>query len=62
MKSGDLTIFIAIIQEVNLLRELVAEWGKEVAEGAKVQIPIYMVAVHGIHFKLIDLTRMEQAK
>lgn len=62
MKSGDFTISTATIQQVNMLRELVAEWGKEVAEGAEVQIPIYMVAVHGIHSKSIDLNKMEEVK
>lgn len=62
MKSGDLTISTATIQEANMLRELAGEWGKEVAEGAEVQIPIYTVAVHGIHSKSIDLNKMEEAK
>jgi hypothetical protein len=62
MKSGDLAISTATIQEANMLRELAGEWGKEVAEGAEVQIPVYTVAVHGIHSKSIDLNKMEEAK
>lgn len=45
-----------------MLRELAGEWGKEVAEGAEVQIPVYAIAVHGIHSKSIDLSKMEEAK
>jgi hypothetical protein len=62
MKSGDLAISTATIQEVNMLRELAGELGKEVAEGAKVQILVYLIAVHGIHSKSIDLNKMEEAK
>jgi hypothetical protein len=45
-----------------MLRELAGEWGKEVAEGAEVQIPIYTVAVHGIHYNSININKMEEAK
>ena len=62
MKSGDLTISTATIQEADTLRELAGEWGKEVAEGAEVQIPIYTVAVHGIHSNSININKMEEAK
>lgn len=62
MKSGDLTISTATIQDADMLRELAGEWGKEVAEGAVVQIPTYPVVVHGIHSKSIDLSKIEEAK
>ena len=62
MKSGDLVISTAIIQEANMLRELTGQWGNEVAERAEVQITAYTVAVHGIHSKSIDLDKMEEAK